>query len=263
MKKEDILSFEDLYRYIFARKNGVICHYTSFENLIMILSNKSLRLTRYDLMNDIAEKKLSQCVDGDCRYIISFTGTSSENVAMWALYGKHSSLKLRLDFSRGSLIRSVNNNFYFDSYKTQKIPIWGTSTVPNDYTKKDFTLSDVVYYDRQKRCLKLSGKTLADIEVTEREIMDLAGTIKYDAWEYEKESRLAVILHQNKPVEDFQNITHIYAGLTDEFIQGLSITYSPWINDTVFEQLKTSIDNLAGVPLKHKRSTLQGEIAEL
>lgn len=263
MKTEDISIFSDLTDRVFGKKSGTICHYTSYESLVMILSNRSLRLSRYDLMNDIAEKQLSKCEDGDCRYIISFTGTTTENVAMWALYGKHSSLKLRLEFSRSALIQSINNNFYFDPRKTQQIPVWSTYTVPSDCTKKAFTLSDVVYYDRQKNRFRLSGKPLANIDVTPDRISELAGTIKYDAWEYEREARAAVVLHQNAPQADLQKITHIYAGLTDTFIEGLTVTYSPWINDAIFEELKKSIDALAGTPLKHKRSSLQGEVAEL
>ena len=263
MKFEDISNFEDLNQFIFDKQTGQICHYTSFESLIMILKNKSLRLSRYDLMNDIAEKELSKCTDGDCRYIISFTGTKKEYVAMWALYGKHSSLKLRMDFNRQSILKTVNGNFYFDSEKKQRIN-YGIESVPSDFTKKRFTLSDVVYYDRQKNRFKCYDKPLRMIEVNQERISRLAGTIKYDAWDYERESRLAVVLHKNQTdITDFQQLTHIYAGLSDEFIKGLTITYSPWINNTTFEVLKSAIDSLAGVPLTHKRSSLQGEITEL
>jgi len=172
-------------------------------------------------------------------------------------------LKLRLEFSRAALLETVNNNFYFDSQKDQKVPLWGTTAVPGDYSKKDFTLSDVVYYDREKNKLKFSGKTLHDIRVTETTISNLAGTIKYDAWEYEREARLAVVLHQNTQNEGFRDLTHIYAGLSDEFIGKLTVRYSPWISDEIFEQLRISINSLAGIELKHKRSSLQGEIGEL
>ncbi len=264
MKSNDIQSFEQLKDLVFNKQDSKICHYTSYESLIMILKNRSLRLSRYDLMNDIAEKELSKCPDGDCRYIISFTGTTSENVAMWALYGKHSSLKLRIDFPRKALLNTVNDNFYFDPIKNRKIPLYNIDRVPSDYTKKMFTLSDVVYYDRNKNLLKYHGITLHNIMVSQDTINQLAGTIKYDAWDYEKEARLAVVLHKNEEEKhEFQNLTHIYAGITDEFIKGITITYSPWINEAVFEELKNSIDALAGIPLNHSYSKLQGEITEL
>ena len=43
----------------------------------------------------------------------------------------------------------------------------------------------------------MNGSPLKNIVVSHDYIDQLAGTIKYDAWEYEKESRLAVVLHQN------------------------------------------------------------------
>ena len=263
MKTEEIASFDDLKNRVFGKKSGTICHYTQYERLIMILMNKSLRLSRYDLMNDVTEKKLSKCDNGDCRYIISFTGTTKENVAMWALYGKHSSIKIRLSFSRSSLIHCANDNFFFDAIKNYKIPYWSTSTIPSDYSKKNFTLSDVVYFDRQNNRFRLSGKSLSAIDVTQDRINKLAGTIKYDAWEYERECRLSAVLSQNRNKNDFHDLNHIYLGLSEEFIKGLTITYSPWINDVVITQLEKSINDMTGLQLKHRHSALQGEITAL
>lgn len=261
-KDKDIGSFEELKQRVFGKCSGTICHYTSYESLVLILKNKSLRLTRYDLMNDYAEKQLSKATDGDYRYIVSFTGTTKESVAMWALYGKHSSLKLRLDIPRGKLIETANNNFFFDSKKEEKIPTYNTGTIPCDYKKKNYSLSDVVYYDKRRNVFKLSGKSLNSIEVSPSKISNLAGTIKYDAWEYEKEARLSVVLHQDSGTES-KNYTHIYTGLSDDFIKSICVTYSPWISDEIFGELRTSIDSLAGTKLKHRKSTLQGEIAEI
>lgn len=261
-KDNEIGDFEELKSRIFGKNSGTICHYTSYESLVQILKNKSLRLTRYDLMNDYAEKQLSKAPDGDYRYIVSFTGTTKESVAMWALYGKHSSLKLRLDIPCGKLIESVNQSFFFDSKKEIIIPFNRTSTIPSDYRRKNFSLSDVVYYDKRRNMFRLSGKTLKNIEVSPKNIDDLAGTIKYDAWEYEKEARLTVLLHRDN-VDTNNSYTHIYTNLSDDLIKSMTVTYSPWIPDEVFYELKTSIDALAGTKLNHKRSSLLGEVAEI
>lgn len=261
-EKEEILTFYDLRKRVFGKTSGTLCHYTSYESLLMILKNRSFRLSRYDLLNDIAEKELSKCGKEECRYIMSFTGTTKENVAMWALYGKHSSLKLRLEFSRSHLIQSSNDNFYFDSERKNKIPVCEKKSVPADFSKRDFSLSDVVYYDREKNVFRFSGRPLNKIPVSENELKTLAGTIKYDAWEYEREARLAIVIH-NSDNAQFQNLNCIYAGLSEEFIKKLTITYSPWINDTMYEVLKASIDNIAGYKLKHKKSSLQGQVGEL
>lgn len=261
MATNENLSFPELLERVFANKNRSLYHHTSYESLVLILKNRSLRLTRYDLMNDIAEKELSKCEPGDNRYIASFTSAKTENVAMWALYGKNSSLKLRVAFPQEVLTDSVRNNFYFDSLKRQKIPSERTNTVSSDISKKGFSISDVVYFDRDKLSLRLAGKPISNLTVTEEMISELAGTIKYDAWEYEREARLSVVLHQEN--EFPQDITHIYAGLSDELISKMTIVYNPWINDTLFQTLSESIDNIAGCKLNHKKSDLHGEITEL
>ena len=261
MAANDITSFNELVEKVFSDKSGILYHHTSYESLVMILKGRSFRLSRYDLMNDIAEKELSRCQDGDSRYIVSFTGAKAESVAMWALYGKKSSLKLRLSFPRDTLIKSVRNNFYFDPQLTNRIPIWDTNTINRDASKKGFSLSDVVYFDRDKKQFRLSGKPITSFETSEQMIADLAGTIKYDAWEYEREARLSVVLHQEP--SSLSEITHIYAGLTDDLIQKMTVTYSPWISETLFQVLSENIDALAGCKLTHKKSTLHGEITEL
>ena len=260
MKRDEIQTFEDLKEFIFQSKKGTVCHYTSFESLIMILKNRSIRLSRYDLMNDYAEKELSKCIDGDLRYIISFAHTK-ESVAMWALYGKSSSLRLRLEFPIEDLLSSIDNNFFFDSELNNKISLYGTKPVSADYTKKRYTYSSVVYYDKKKHAFRVEGHPQKNITVTDDMIRSLAGTIKYDAWEYEKESRIAVVLHQDQNITNQGEIKYVYAGLNDKFISKLKIRYSPWISEDIQNELTKSINNLAGFEIKTQKSDLHGEIS--
>lgn len=262
MKKEEIFSFDELKEYVFQPKTGTVCHYTSYESLIMILKNRSLRLSRFDLMNDYSEKELSKCIEGDSRYIISFA-YKKESVAMWSLYGKRSSLKLRLEFPITSLLNTVDNNFFFDSERKNKIPIYGTAPVNEDYSKKGFTYSSVVYYDRKKHAFRVEASPIKSITVTDNMIRSLAGTIKYDAWEYEKETRLAVVLHQNYQDNLKNDVKYIYAGLNDRFIKNIKIRFSPWISEDVQNELSKSIKDLAGFNLECKKSDLHGEVGEM
>ena len=260
MKKDEIRTFTDLKEYVFQPKTGKVCHYTSYESLIMILKNRSLRLSRFDLMNDYAEKELSKCIEGDSRYIISFAHTK-ESVAMWAIYGKSSSLRLQLEFPIESLLDTIDNNFFFDSEKTNKIAIHGTAPVNADYSKKGYTYSTIVYYDRRKHAFRIEGSPQKTITVTDNMIQSLAGTIKYDAWEYEKETRLAVVLHQDRVNNNQNDVKYIYAGLNEDFIKKIQIRYSPWISEDVQKELESSINSMAGIELKHKKSDLYGEVS--
>ena len=264
MNISDIQTFTDLLTFVYRdrEKREKVYHYTSYESLIKILKNRSLRLTRYDLMNDIAEKELSRCEDGDSRYIISFSG-QRESVALWSLYGKSSSIKIRIEFPLLELLSSINNNFYFDSMLERKIPITSTQHVQEDYTKKQFSFSDVVYYDKDKHVFRLQGGPIKNITVSQQMIHQLAGTIKYDAWEYERESRLSVVLYNNHDLNDSNGLMHIYAGLSDQLIKKTTILFNPWIDADVKAVLQNSINELAGSPLKYKTSELNGEVGIL
>lgn len=259
MRTEEISTFEDLTNRIYRKESGTICHFTSFESLILILKNRSLRMSRIDLLNDRAEKQLSECEEGELRFVTSFTGTA-ERVAMWAIYGGHSSLKLRLSFPRSILIQSVSDQFYFDSLKEHKITSDFISKDVCDYSKKEFSLSDVVYFDKTKNRLRFNGRAINGIPVTDDIIKKLAGNIKYDAWEFENETRLSVILKQNGAKFDLSNI---YANISEELLDTLVITYNPWIEDTVYNAIKRSLDEIAGRKLKHSKSSIHGEVGEL
>ena len=255
MRTEEINSILDLKHRIYGKKSGKICHYTSLESLFYILKNRSLRLTRYVLLNDKSEKELSKCKKGENRYIVSFTGTTKESVAMWSLYGKHSSIKVQIECSRGQFFSMPNDNFYFDSDKKSKIPVENLSGVVNNISKRSFTISDVIYFDKRRQKLKLSGKSLNEINVDEILISDFAGTIKYDAWEYERETRLSTILTSKEAIP-----THIYLDLGEHFIENMTITFCPWVDDALCAELQKILNSVAGIELNYRKSELYGEI---
>jgi hypothetical protein len=252
-------TIDDLLSQAYGNTIGNICHYTSFENLLLILKNRTFRLTRFDLLNDKAERELSCCDDGEIRYMMSFTGTT-ESVAMWAIYGGTSSLKLRVKLSREDLIDSVNNNFFKDCNQQSRIFIDDIYRNFEDYSKKTFSLGDMVYYNQKQNRLRFKSSLLDNIDVTDSVLKKLAGNIKYYPWEFERETRLAVILKQNKSTEDLR---HIYAGLNDLLIQKMEITYCPWIEDTVYDKITSCLDEVAGFKLKHKRSVIAGQVDQI
>jgi hypothetical protein len=88
----------------------------------------------------------------------------------------------------------------------------------------------------------------------------LAGNMKYRPWEFENETRLSVILKQNKSMEDLR---HIYAGISDALINNMEIMYCPWIEETVFDKVSSCIDEVAGIKMKHKRSEIAEQVDQL
>lgn len=86
---------------------GMLYHYTTFDALMAILSDKSFRLSRLDLMNDKAEARICNIEKAKTQYVMSTT-CSTESVSMWKLYGKASGVKVRLGFDMQELIKIVN-----------------------------------------------------------------------------------------------------------------------------------------------------------
>lgn len=236
----------------------IIYHYTTYESLLAILENKCFRLSRSDLLNDKVEEKFSGCLESEKRYIMSFTYTGVESVAMWAMYGKASGIKLRIGIPHSFLVKTINNNFYFDPKKDNKIGIGDVETLSP--TKKEFRVSNVMYYDKEADKIFLKKYTYRTL-MSENDSKQLAGFVKYNVWDFEKEIRLSVLLNSQGENKTFDK--YIYAGITDELISEMIITYNPWIKENVKREIERSINSIPGFELKHEFSKCHGEVSEL
>lgn len=189
---------------------------------------------------------------------MSFSNNPREYVSMWAMYGKPSGIKLRIDFPSKLFNESINNNFYFDSNCMDRISVYQMSSDP--ITKKDYKISDVICYDKSDNKLQYNTSSIDNLAVDDRVIQELAGFIKYSAWEFERETRLRVLLNDNN---NDGHLQYIYARLNNQVIREFKITYNPWISSSLQSELQISIDRLAGCALSHNLSTNHGEIREL
>ena len=153
-------------------------------------------------------------------YVASFTYTDTEAVHYWAVYGKRDPFSIRIAIDRNSIFR--NSNIFTDEINN---PVLITNS----------KLSDVIYYrkrdpkSKDQRCWKhnLNFFSLLDDEITIRN--RFVGLCKYDIWEHEKETRLLV--------ESNFELNSIYLKLPDEFFISMRIVFSPWIEETIREEL--------------------------
>lgn len=74
------------YLQLSARSRQTFCHYTSLKAANSIFGSKRLWLTRMDLLNDMKECQQNQGLK-ERTYIASFSATLKESVAMWWMYG--------------------------------------------------------------------------------------------------------------------------------------------------------------------------------
>ncbi len=260
MNKSDVRNIEDVRLYLKeqAKKNKRLYHYTTYESLLAILFSNTFRLSRMDLLNDKAEKKLGINDERMQNYSISFT-QEKEYVSMWAMYGKPSGLKIRLDFDR-TLLFNDKTQLYFDGERKNKIsfpkPLFDIKS-SSDRT----VLSDVVYYDKEKEVLKHNTKSFSNLIFDSSHTSQLTGLIKYDAWEFEKETRFNVRLDgKAKQLEDYPE--YIFIGFDNELVSSFKITFNPWMSNFMKEEIKKSLNSLTGIELEYSNSTNDGEIGE-
>ncbi len=263
MNKKDVTNSEDLQRYLQekSRESDRLYHYTSFDSLICIIKNKCVRLSRMDLMNDKAEQTLGRQDQHLKNYIMSFT-RDKEYVSMWAMYGKPSGIKIRVDFSRDCFERAINNNFYEDAALVKKIP-FESDNAPGAFYKKDILISDVVYLDKISQQLRHNENKFSSIVADQLVVNEMTGFIKYDAWEFERETRLRVLMHHEKGANLAEIPKYIYAGIDGDLVRDLHITFNPWMSKELKEEIKKSLDSLAGCHLSYDNSQNDGEISEL
>lgn len=260
MKKSDVKNIEDVRIYLKeqAKKNKRLYHYTTYESLLAILYSNTFRLSRMDLLNDKAEKKLGNFDERTQNYSISFT-QEKEYVSMWAMYGKPSGIKIRLDFDR-TLLFNDKAQLYIDGERKNKIyfskPLFETKG-----SADQTVLSDVVYFDKKENQLKHNTNPFPNLIFDSSQTSQLTGLIKYDAWEFEKETRFNVRLDgKYKQLDDYPE--YIFLGFEKELISSFIITFNPWMSNLMKEEIKKSLNSLTSTKIKCINSTNDGEIGE-
>lgn len=259
--KKDVKTVNDLQCYLQEQTDKAerLYHYTTYESLLCILKNKCFRLSRMDLLNDKAEIKLGKSNEHIRNYIMSFT-REKEYVSMWAMYGKASGIKLRLDFPKEQFSKVINNNFYFDPQLTNKIPLYNSVDLGH-FSKKDYLISDIVYIDKRSNELRHNENKFSGIVADSYLVGEMSGFIKYDAWEFERETRLKVRLYNN--LNNAEVPRYLFAGINDNLIQSFHVTFNPWISSEMKNEIKKSICNLSGFNIDCDDSANDGEITEL
>ncbi len=183
--------YDELSRKALA--HNFLYHYTSISTLKVILKNKSLRLSRLDLVNDPEENKRITSLWNTKVYVACFTNTLESSKYFFENYGK-----VRITFKNALVKRDV----YFDSQLTNKLSDFcldynsksdlkrKTYSEPQDWCLFDVSFADVFYTDDLSMHIANDGHEYNAGLIKSRRGVDWKG-IKQD-WSVEKESRLRV-----------------------------------------------------------------------
>lgn len=249
MNRQDVKNYNDLAEFLseYSRFPKRLYHYTTYDSLLHILNGKSFRLTKTSLLND---KKESEFSNGNNFYVMSMT-SEKEYISMWSMYGKPSGIKIRIDFSK-SLFKECFNiqNIYTDACK--QTHLFAQENISN--FNNTCALGYIAYIDKEKNTFKYNSKPFDEIAVNSKALDYMAGFLKYEAWEFEKEIRARI------SASNALSCNYLYMDISDRLIRDIHVTFNPWLSDELKEAI---VDNLGYFAIKCSESDYTGQIDEL
>ncbi len=214
------------------------CQYSSIAGLEGMVRSLKLHLSKGTKMNDLLECEKIDKEKWERTYIASFTHTFLESIAMWCVYSRQLSETIRLQFLPSRIWKLIENG--------KKTPIYKVTTTSGDNivqydpigTPEDIKLCDVSYL--RQHSLALDEKRLSEIKCKEiKNILSdcsMLGMVKHSAWEYEKETRLCIVLPPNSEQRYPDKIAIDFDG-----IHGATVMGSPCIDP---ERIQETLDGL-------------------
>ena len=217
-----------------------ISHYTTFDNLEKIITNKEILLNRIDKVNDLNESIESR--DYYRVFVSCFTVEKNESVPHWVMYGKNDTgVRITYKFKKNKNISNFINydegiKANFDSNKCNTI-IYDNHIelkhISENFNYRHLTLQifpSIILYD---------DKNLNLQEMDNFFIHNRAAFHKKIAWKFEKEIRLIGIIRLLKVEPVKINIIPNYFLANLNFNSfNIKITLNPWANDDLYCKIK-------------------------
>lgn len=222
-----------------ANQHTIVHQYTTFDALDKIINNKSLRLTRIDLLNDTIENGHLIELWQKKIFVSCFTHREFESYFFWKTYAKGDSTGVRLSIDARLLCQST---IHPDAMcEEEQLSICKRTILESSFADAissetwgiyDSSLVDVMYLPR--------GQHLENIEHHQ-------GRFKYVEWDAEEETRLRVAIRP-KCLEfkaqghKLQYLTpsneYVYVKLSDACFENMVITLSPFASDDLREKIE-------------------------
>lgn len=256
----------DRYSYQTAIHNAgqhkVVHQYTTIEALEQIVCNRSLRLTRIDLLNDIVENEKMLDLWKNKVFVSCFTHYEYESYFFWMTYAKGRQDGVMISFDADhlkSLIihpdKKCEEMHLLHCKNSDSSIAFSPQINAVNWGIYDYSFVDIAYVPRN-----------INLESVEH----FQGRIKYVEWEMEKETRIRVSLRprgiefaaEGEKIKYLAPASeYIYAKLPDLCWGSVVITLSPFADknakDSVERILKNN--NLYGT-VQVNESILTGEV---
>ncbi len=236
-----------------------IYHYTTLENLALILKHKTIRFNRLDNMDDPCEKTflVNQLDWSPYTYVSCWTENPRESLPLWHMYtneGKGVRIGIEKDFidwDKQSIAFSVPSRQ--KHHKSISKESSGAFSVTFNPTRIYRPLSDEMCYRKvnyasEKEYLDFEKKIgrVRSFEIDEDLMREYIGRFRKDKWAFQEESRFiiyAVPYTSTDPVvshNDFLNlirlnipnqVPYIDVPIKAEKLRNIEVTLGPNINE--------------------------------
>ncbi len=183
-----------------------IYHYTSIENLALILKHKTIRFNRLDHMDDPCEKNflVNQLDWSPYTYVSCWTENPEESIPLWHMYtkeGKGVRIGIEKDFidwDKQQIAFSVPSRQRH--HKSISKDSSGAFSVTFNPTRLYRPLSDELCYRKvkyvsEKEFLdfeKNIGRMRAFMDIDEKLMRENIGCLRKDKWAFQQESRFVI-----------------------------------------------------------------------
>lgn len=208
--------------------NCSFCHYTSLDTLNKILESKSIHIGNIASMNDLDEVELHS-KDKHKVYSLCFCNSNTEKIPMWYLYAGIAGQGASLEFTPSTMLKLLES---IETLETKE-----TGRVLKKDTDFEFRYGWVYYR-------KKGNPTEVKYRNKWYTIEDSAGFVKENyfvksyPWEYEREFRILIILH------DTCNGERLVLKLPEKVQNNLKIKLAPEITP---EKIKEMLPELKGI----------------
>lgn len=216
-----------------------IHHYTTIDNLALILKNKTIRFSRLDGLDDLEENISSDNIKVGCYAFAScWTEDSEESIPLWKMY-TNNGIGVRISIDKDMFYEYENpdslvvNGLPFSAkgiYNRTITPLhdWlnvRDSVMPVSTEEKDFIYKKIEYVDDINKATADIvkrvdyGNNKGRIFIQHPKI----GKYKHKRWIFENETRFVLLIF---PVGVFSSVEDFMKGYEQQM-------YSSWCNGTI------------------------------
>lgn len=217
---------------------SVLHHYTSLNAVLGIIKSGYWVLQNPLKMNDALEIDHWEQDKLKKLFFISFMGEQDENIGMWSMYAQPWSNGVKVSIKKNALkkwVKSLEKIYKADPENycvEQQEYIEITEMNRPRITAVAYTTCDNLNEAQEKLSWSTKRNDYLHNIYQHQELM---GFIKNDAWLYEKEIRFRVDLDKEYPA--------IALKITDELLDGMTITAGPRFEGDLKEKIKQAVQS--------------------